>query len=216
LLAVPDSAIAAVAGALLGAVGERHVVLHLSGRLGATALAPLASSGAGLGSLHPLLSFADPAAAPARLRAAVAAIEGDERGRAVARTLAICIGLTPFEVAAAEKARYHAGAVFGANFLVTIAAVARRVFTQAGVPPEVAAKGLATLMAGVLENVTRDGPAGALTGPLKRGDAGTVRANIRALDPPEAELYRVLSRATLDIAGLDAERRAAIERALDE
>jgi predicted short-subunit dehydrogenase-like oxidoreductase (DUF2520 family) len=121
-----------------------------------------------------------------------------------------------FELKAEDKPRYHAGAVFAANFLVTIAAVARRLFEQAGVPPEQAARGLATLMGGVLENVIKEGAERALTGPVKRGDAQTVGRNMRALDPETARLYRALSKATLEIAGLTADQRAAIERALDQ
>jgi predicted short-subunit dehydrogenase-like oxidoreductase (DUF2520 family) len=218
LLAVPDAEIAGVATALAGAgtTAARHVVLHLSGVLDAGALAPLKPTGAALGSLHPLLSFGAPQSAPLRLRAAVAAVEGEPRAREAAVALARRLGLMAFELKAEDKPRYHAGAVFAANFLVTIAAVARRLFEQAGVPPEQAARGLATLMGGVLENVIKEGAERALTGPVKRGDAQTVGRNMRALDPETARLYRALSKATLEIAGLTADQRAAIERALDQ
>jgi predicted short-subunit dehydrogenase-like oxidoreductase (DUF2520 family) len=216
ILAVPDSVVAGVAATLAasGSINAQHVVLHLSGVLGATVLSPLGPTGAALGSLHPLVSFTDPETAPARLAGAVAAVEGDERARAAAFRLAALVGLTAFAVRAEDKPLYHAGAVFGANFLVTIAAVARRLFERAGVPPEQAALGLARLMSGVLENVATQGPAGALTGPVKRGDADTLRRNLAALAPDEAELYRALSRATLEIAGLTPAQRRAVAEAL--
>ncbi|HXV85669.1 MAG TPA: DUF2520 domain-containing protein [Gemmatimonadales bacterium] len=218
LLAVPDAVIGSVAAALAqsGGVTAGHVVLHLSGVLDASALAALAPTGAGLGSLHPLLSFGDPATAPLRLRAAVAAVEGDERARLAALALARRLGLIAFELSAADKPRYHAGAVFAANFLVTIAATARRLLEQAGVPPVAASRGLATLMGGVLENILKEGPERALTGPVKRGDAETVRRNLAALDVETAALYRALSRATLEIAGLSAEQRRAVEEAIQD
>ena len=217
LLAVPDAMIEEVAAALSrsGAITAGHVVLHLSGVLGADALKPLAGSGAALGSLHPLLSFGDPGSVPLRLQAAAAAVEGDERARVAAIALARRIGLAPFELDAAAKPIYHAGAVFAANFLVTIAATARRLFERAGVPPDLAARGLATLMGGVLENVIKKGAPRALTGPVKRGDAETVRTHLQALDPADAALYRSLSKATLEIAELTAEQRRAVERALE-
>lgn len=218
ILAVPDSAVTDVAAALAasGSIIPHHVVLHLSGVLSAAALSPLGPTGAALGSLHPLLSFTDPQAAPVRLAAAVAAVEGDDRARAAAGQLASRVGVAAFVIRAEDKALYHAGAVFGANFLVTIAAVARRLFERAGVPPEHAARGLATLMSGVLENVAKVGPAAALTGPVKRGDAETVRRNLAALSGDEAELYRALSKATMDIADLTAEQRRAIQEAVRE
>jgi predicted short-subunit dehydrogenase-like oxidoreductase (DUF2520 family) len=218
LLAVPDAAVPGVATLLAGsaAIAGRHVVLHLSGVLDARSLSALSGSGAGLGSFHPLLSFTDPASAPLKLAAAVAAVEGDERSRAAAFLLASRVGLTPFVIRAEDKPLYHAAAVFGANFLVTIAAVGRRLFEQAGVPPEHAARGLATLMSGVLENIARAGPASALTGPVQRGDAETLRRNLAALGSDDAVLYRALSRATLDIADLTTEQRRAVEEAIHE
>jgi predicted short-subunit dehydrogenase-like oxidoreductase (DUF2520 family) len=218
LLAVPDAVVSHIAAALAssGGISGRHVVLHLSGVLDAHALSALVPTGAALGSLHPLLSFTDPAAAPARLREAIAAVEGDERAQYAAVDLASRLGLTPFVIRAEEKPLYHAGAVFAANFLVTIAAVARGIFERAGMPPEQAMRGLWTLMRGVLENVRSAGPEGALTGPVKRGDADTLRKNLAALTGDEAALYRMLSKATLDIAGLTTEQRRAVEQALAE
>jgi predicted short-subunit dehydrogenase-like oxidoreductase (DUF2520 family) len=217
LLAVPDAVVSRVGAALAAsrAIRGRHVVLHLSGVLDARALSALCPTGAALGSLHPLLSFTDPADAPARLREAIAAVEGDERAQRAAIDLASRLGLAPFVIRAEEKPLYHAGAVFAANFLVTIAALARRVFERAGVPPEQATLGLLTLMRGVLENVRSAGPEGALTGPVKRGDADTLRRNIAALATDEAALYKALSKATLEIAGLPPDQRRAVEAALD-
>ena len=75
-LAVPDDAITALAGELAAedSIGADAVVLHLSGLLDRTALAPLAPSGAGLGSFHPLQTIADPADASARFAGAYAGI----------------------------------------------------------------------------------------------------------------------------------------------
>lgn len=216
LLAVPDDAIADVAGELAaaGLIRSAQTVLHVSGALGRDALAPLASSGAALGSLHPLQSLSDPATAPQRLAGAVAAVEGDARAVVVATALARSIGMEPVPVGAARKPAYHAAAVFAANFLVTLAATAQRLFVRAGLPPDEATRALATLMQGTLDNVRAAGPGNALTGPVARGDVETIRRNLAALDGADAELYRTLTRATLALAGLDAERRRAITEAL--
>ena len=218
LLAVPDDAITGVAAALAaaGLVRPGQTVLHLSGALGRDALRALASCGAALGSLHPLQSLSDPATAPQRLNGPVAAVEGDARAIVVATALARGLGMDPVPIAEAAKPSYHAAAVVAANFLVTLAATSQRLFVRAGLPPDGATRALATLMQGTLDNVRAAGPAGALTGPVARGDIETIRRHLAALDGADAELYRTLSRATLALASLDAERRRAIVEALGE
>jgi len=212
LLAVPDDAIADVACGLAaaGLVKPGQTVLHLSGALGRDVLAPLAPSGAALGSLHPLQSLSDPATAPQRLSGAVAAVEGDERAVVVATALARGLGMEPVTIPAASKPTYHAAAVFAANFLVTLAATSQRLFVRAGLPPDGATRALVALMQGTLDNVRAAGPAAALTGPVARGDVDTIRKHLAALDGADAELYRALSRAALAVSDLDPERRRAI------
>jgi predicted short-subunit dehydrogenase-like oxidoreductase (DUF2520 family) len=218
LLAVPDDAIGDVACALAAArlIKPGQTVLHLSGALGRDVLAPLDASGAALGSLHPLQSLSDPVAAPQRLAGAMAAVEGDERAIAVATALARGLGMDPVPLAARNKPTYHAAAVFAANFLVTLAATSQRLFVRAGLPADGATRALAALMQGTLDNVRAAGPGAALTGPVARGDVETIRRHLAALQGADAELYRALSRATLAVSDLDAERRRAIADALDE
>ena len=218
LVAVPDAAIPPLATGLAqsGWIKSQHTVLHLSGVLDRTALAPLEPTGAALGSLHPLQTLADPLTAPQRLRGAGAVIEGDERATGVAADLARAVGMHPLAVPAEGKARYHAGAVFASNYLVAAAAVARRLVHQAGLSAEESWGALLPLMEGTLENLKRSGPEAALTGPIARGDLETIRRHVAALSPDDARLYRMLGREALRIATLDPERRAAVERALED
>lgn len=213
LLAVPDDAIGDVAAALAahGRTRTGQVVLHLSGALSKDALQPLAASGAALGSLHPLQALTDPAAAPERLRGAVATVEGEPHAVAIAAGLARDVGLVPVPIPSDQKPQYHAAAVFASNFLVALAGVAQRLFVAAGLPEGVARTALTALMAGALESLRATGPTGALTGPVARGDVETIRRHLRALQDHDAELYRILSRAALDLASLDPERRRAIQ-----
>jgi len=219
LLAVPDDAIGGVAEELARAraVSARQVVLHLSGRLDRRALGPLAATGAALGSFHPLQSVADPSDAPGRLAGAFAAIEGDARAVAAGEGLAAALGMRPVRLEPGAKPAYHAGAVIASNYLVVLADVAERIAREAGLAPEDAAKLYLPLMRGTAANLEQ-GPAGALTGPIRRGDAATVRAHLEALSPGDRELYRVLGRAALELArrgGLPDAAAARIERELE-
>lgn len=218
LLAVPDPQIASAAAQLAAshAVTARHAILHLSGLLDHTVLAPLRPTGAALGSLHPLQAIAEPEVAVQRLRGALAAVEGDERAVTVASVLADAIGLIPVPIDAAQKARYHAAAVVASNYPVVLAALAERLFTAAGLPRDAARLGLATLMRGTVENIIREGPLLALTGPIVRGDADAIRRHLAALDPGAARIYRALGRAALDLAKLDDTVRHKVQQALQE
>jgi predicted short-subunit dehydrogenase-like oxidoreductase (DUF2520 family) len=220
VLAVPDGAITPMAATLAGnrSIQARHVVLHLSGLLHRAALTPLASTGAGLGSFHPLQTVSDPATAPERLAGAYAGIEGDERALSAAGRLAEVLGMIPVPVPPSAKPVYHAGAAFAANFTVALAGVATRLATAAGLPPQVAQRLYLPLIRGAAANLETGAPA-ALTGPIRRGDAETVLAHLKALGPADRELYLLLAREALRLArqaGLSEAEEARIARVLDQ
>ena len=146
---------------------------------------PLAVTGAALGSFHPLQSIADPASAPA----ACAGRSPDSRGRPCprrrraarhARSACGRSGSRP-----ARKPAYHAGAVFASNYLVVLAAVAEQLARRAGVPARGRGALYLPLMQGAVANLEL-GPAAALTGPVRRGDAATVRRHLARSRPGNA------------------------------
>lgn len=219
LLAVPDGAITSLAAELQSESGiaSRHVVLHLSGLRDRAALDPLAASGAALGSLHPLQAVSDPATAATQLKGAYAGIEGDEGALAAAELLATSLGMIPVKIPAEAKPSYHAGAAFAANYTTVLVGVAERLALAAGIHPEVARRLYLPLIRGAAANLEA-GPAGALTGPVRRGDVETVAAHLAALGPEDRQLYLLLAREALRLAGeagLPPEAAARMARVLD-
>lgn len=219
VLAVSDDAIRPLAEALAraGAVSADHVVLHLSGAQGQEALAALVGTRAGLGSLHPLQTISDPERAPERLRGAWAAVEGMPRALAAAEALARDLGLRPFRVPSNAKPMYHASAVFASNYFVVVEAVAQRLLRHAGLSGREAWQALRPLVEGTLENLTRQEPQAALTGPVARGDVATVKRHLESLTHDDALLYRALGRAALELAqkqGMDEGTAARVAAAL--
>ena len=218
LIAVPDDAIGEVAlrMAQSGAITPRHVVLHTSGLHDRSALAALDPSRAGLGSWHPLQTLARPSGEPEALEGSPVVIEGDARALAAGRELAAELRLRPvIEVAADHKARYHAAAVFASNYLVVLADLANRLAGGASREP-VPATLFLPLMQQTLVHLG-DGTAAALTGPVSRGDAGTVARHLAALDVPERAVYLALAREALALAvrsGLSADSATAVEQVL--
>jgi predicted short-subunit dehydrogenase-like oxidoreductase (DUF2520 family) len=124
--------------------------------------------------------------------------------------------MTPVAIPPAAKPAYHAGAAIAANYTVVLAAVAERLATSAGVAPDVARRLYLPLIRGAAANL-EIGPVAALTGPVRRGDAETVAAHLRALSPGDRELYLLLAREALRLAreaGLSAEAGDRVARAL--
>ena len=219
ILAVRDDAISPLAEALARAEAVRadQVVLHLSGVLGQEALAPLVPSRAALGSLHPLQTISDPATAPARLEGTWAAVEGMPRAVQAAEGIAQELGMRPFRLSGKQKAIYHAGAVFASNYFVVVEAIAQRLLRHAGLSDTDAWQALRPLVEGTFENLTRQEPKDALTGPVARGDEATIRRHLESLTRDDALLYRALGRAALELAekgGMDEATAARVAQAL--
>jgi predicted short-subunit dehydrogenase-like oxidoreductase (DUF2520 family) len=115
--------------------------------------------------------------------------------RPVGEALVVEMGAEPVWVAEQDRARYHAALSHGANHLVTVVAQAMQVLAGAGVPaPD---RVLAPLLSAALDGALRQGDA-ALTGPVARGDAGTVSAHVHELaseTPDVLPTYVALARA---------------------
>jgi predicted short-subunit dehydrogenase-like oxidoreductase (DUF2520 family) len=197
VVATPDAAIADTAAALAPGLRPGALVVHLSGACPLEELDKLRAlrPDVEVGSLHPLQSLPDPKVGVARLPGSWCAVEG---GPAVER-LALTLGLRPFRVDPAHRARYHAAATIASNHLVALLGQAARVATAAGIPPEA----LLPLVRASVDNVDALGAAGALTGPVARGDADTVARHLDALPADERSAYRALALEALHLVGRD-------------
>lgn len=220
LIATPDDSVTAVAEELAAdrAIHRDQVVLHLSGLLDRTALAPLDSTGAGLGSFHPLQSVAEPATAAERLKGAYAGVEGDDRALVAAERLANTLRMVPVRIPAAAKPAYHAAAALVANYTVALVGVAERMARSAGVAEDVANRLYLPLLGGAVANLNTLGPALSLTGAVRRGDVRTIEAHLKALSPEDQILYRTLGKAAVALAreaGLDEAQARQVESLLE-
>ncbi|MFK4082679.1 Rossmann-like and DUF2520 domain-containing protein [Kribbella sp. NPDC020789] len=193
LVAVPDDAIAAVAQAL-PLTSEQYVV-HLSGAHG---LAPLQGLAATPVALHPPMTFTGVDAV--ELHGMIFTATAPDAARAVVERLVKALGAQVQWVADAERARYHAGLVHGANHLTTLLTQAIAVLREAGVANPSAT--LRPLVTATLDNTLRSGHH-ALTGPIARGDVDTVAAHLAGLHGRTASTYAELAGATVDLAVAD-------------
>jgi predicted short-subunit dehydrogenase-like oxidoreductase (DUF2520 family) len=202
LLAVPDDALADLVSGLAttGAWQAGQLVVHTSGRHALEVYAPAAPQHVLGMTIHPAMTFSGTAIDLDRLADCCFGVTAPEPLRPVAEALVLEVGGEPVWVEESQRPMYHVALAHGANHLVTLTAQALQALGAAGV--ESPARVLGPLMAAALDNALRSGD-GALTGPVARGDAGTVAEHLRELQrltPDVRQTYLALARATAERA----------------
>jgi predicted short-subunit dehydrogenase-like oxidoreductase (DUF2520 family) len=211
LLTTNDDAIARVCSevATAGAFRPGQLVIHMSGALPLSILEPAASAGARVGCAHPLQSFATHEQAAHDIPGSVFGVTSGPGAAEELEALVNVLGGHPVTIPADKKTLYHVAAVVASNYLVAVEDLAQQLLLEVGLDEPSAAVALQSLAHVTLGNVAELGTADALTGPIVRGDADTVRRHLDALEALPAEwlqLYKALGRHTLAIA----ERRGTL------
>ncbi|MBE9374137.1 DUF2520 domain-containing protein [Saccharopolyspora sp. HNM0983] len=225
LLAVPDDALAGLVRGLTatGSLRAGQIVVHTSGAHGVDVLEAAASAGVLMLAMHPAMTFTGRDEDVQRLADAcmtVTATPGDDAGWSVGEALALELGMEPVRVDEEARPLYHAALTHGANHVITLVNESSEMLRAAGV--DVPDRVLAPLLSASLDNSLRLGDR-AITGPVVRGDAGTVRAHLAAIaasGPAALAGYRELARRTAERAErsglLGPDGAAEVRAALDE
>jgi predicted short-subunit dehydrogenase-like oxidoreductase (DUF2520 family) len=207
-LCVPDDALEAAARKLARSEQDwaGRLVLHTSGLHTSAALAPLRKRGARAASLHPAQSFPRKGGSPRLFRGIVWGIEGDAEAIAAGRDVVKALGGRALILRPENKALYHAACCLASNSLVALEAASETLLRAAGVPAGTADALLRSLVQETLRNVKKLGPRKALTGPVVRGDIGTVRRHLEALKayPGQKEAYQAVGKLALELVGGEA------------
>jgi predicted short-subunit dehydrogenase-like oxidoreductase (DUF2520 family) len=225
-LAVPDDEIypvaARIAESMQGARrpgAPRPLAIHSSGLGSIHLLKPLYEQGVRVLCLHPLQTFAGEPRAELLRDVPCAVTAHEERDLELGEQLAVRLGMKPFRLDDERKTLYHLSAVVGCNLLVALESEAKRLMDEAARDGQ-GLQHLSILLRTTMDNLLMSGdPAHALTGPVARGDVGTVRAHLRLLDresPRLAATYRALSLEALTLAAprLDDEQVATLRELL--
>ncbi len=230
LLAVPDREIAPLASDLSEnyETWQGKIVLHHAGSLGLEPLRALQRAGAEVGLLHPLQALGDASLGSELLAGSRARVEGTSAAAAAARRLARDLGLVPLHFPRRlndrDRIAYHAAASLASNDLVALLGAAVDLLQTTGLGRRAAVEALVPLARGTLEQAGRRGLGAALSGPVVRGDASTVAAQLRVLDRVsrrDARIHRWLSRRLLTLAedegqGLPPAGRRRLRRVLSD
>jgi predicted short-subunit dehydrogenase-like oxidoreductase (DUF2520 family) len=200
-ITTPDDTIAKLAAEIQWHDGQSAV--HCSGAHSIDILEPAKQQGADTGCFHPLQTFASVDQAIDNMPGSTFAIEADEPLSSILKEMATALEGDWVTLKAGDKVLYHAAAVFACNYLVTLVKLATDLWQTFEVPTAQAIKALMPLLRGTLSNIENVGLPNCLTGPIARGDLGTISRHLESLGeqaPPLLNIYKELGRQTIPIA----------------
>jgi len=200
-ITTPDNAIPTVASEINW--HPEQSVVHCSGADSTDTLESVKNAGARAGAFHPLQTFASVKQAIDNIPGSTFAIEAEEPLLTILKDIVIALSGHSIELKASDKVIYHAAAVIACNYMVTLVKLATDLWETFDVPTDEATKALMPLLKGTLNNIENVGIPQCLTGPIARGDTGTITKHINALEkeaPSVLSTYLELGRQTIPIA----------------
>ena len=200
-ITTPDDAIAPVVSQIRWHKGQS--VVHCSGADSTDILQPARKLGAGVGVFHPLQTFANASQAIENMPGSTFTLEAEEPLLTTLKDMATALGGYWIELKASDKVIYHASAVIACNYLVTLVKLATDLWPTFDISRHQATQALLPLIRGAIHNIDTVGIPQCLTGPIARGDTGTIRKHLDALQKVAPDLlatYRELGRQTIPIA----------------
>jgi predicted short-subunit dehydrogenase-like oxidoreductase (DUF2520 family) len=200
-ITTPDGAIPDVVSKIEWHAGQN--VVHCSGADSTEVLEPAKIMGARTGAFHPLQTFASVKQAIENIPGSTFAIEAEEPLRTTLKEMAAALEGRYIQLEAGDKVVYHAAAVIACNYFVTLVKLATDLWETFDIPTRQATEALLPLIQGTIHNIETVGIPDCLTGPVARGDTGTIRKHIEALQkaaPDVLPTYLELGRQTVPVA----------------
>jgi predicted short-subunit dehydrogenase-like oxidoreductase (DUF2520 family) len=213
-----DDSIALVVAELAekGQFAPHSLVVHCSGVLDSSILAPLKQLGCSIASFHPLRAFRNDHLDAEAFAGRYCVLEGDTEACHDIETIFEPLGAKIMAIKPQGKVAYHAAACMLFNYSVTLAACSEALLQKAGIPAGMIQEMICNQIQNTLDNLRQSPNIGsALTGPLKRGDEQTIALHLQAIEEPTIKaLYQAAGLATLDLTALSEEKKQAIKRLL--
>ena len=200
-ITTPDGVIAPVASEVKW--HAKQSIVHCSGADSTDILEPARKVGAQVGAFHPLQTLASVKQALDNIPGSTFAIEAEEPLSTILKDMAASLNGQWIELKSGDKVVYHAAAVIACNYLVTLVKLATDLWQTFNVPTQQATRALLPLLRGTLNNIEKVGIPQCLTGPIARGDTGTIQKHIDALNklaPAVLPTYCELGRQTIPVA----------------
>lgn len=205
LITTPDDIILSVCKEIsrTPSIIKGKYIFHMSGAGGLNLLAPARKAGAAVACIHPMQSFSSIDTAIQNIPSSYFGITADAKARKLTENIVLKLGGKPIYISDKHKPLYHASACVASNYLVSLLNVVESIYQVIGINEKDAKKAYLPLIYGSLKNIELSGSVAALTGPIARGDSGTIEKHVSALTsslPKYTSLYSSLGLVTVDLA----------------
>ena len=204
LITTPDDRIGSVCDEIAGGSSVKGKnIFHLSGAGGLDLLTTAAQSGASVASIHPLQSFSSIDSAISNIPGSYFGVTAAVGAKKLSAGIVHDLQGIPIYVKPAQKPLYHAAACIASNYLVSLMSIVESIYLSIGFSEKDARKAYLPLVYGSLKNIEKQGCAMALTGPIARGDSGTVQKHIESIAcnlPDYSSLYSNLGMVAVKLA----------------
>lgn len=217
-ITVPDSQIQGIWDQIRAFPVREKFICHCSGSLSSAIFSDITEAGAYGYSIHPMFPFNSKTTSYEDLQEALFTLEGDQAHKDQMRSFLSPLPNPVVEIRPEQKVRYHAAAVMASNQMAALMNRSLKLLEDCGFTEQEGLAALAPLVRQNLENILQSGPKDALTGPVERNDAVTVKKHLQALSVEDKEIYIPLCRELVRIAGSKHPSRSYdhMERILEE
>jgi len=216
---VPDDRLSVAVSELYRFDLSRKVVIHTSGALPASSMEKLKEKGAALGSFHPMQTFSRRFLPLGIWHNIICSYQGAEQGRQLVEAFCRKMHLRLLVVTEKQKLALHLAAVVASNFDVALLSWAESILGQEHLESFSPKEIIYPIAKQTLENYRQNNVTAILSGPVLRGDMGTIQKHIAYLkekNPDQARLYARLSRWLAGRESFDIRRRQELLDLLDE
>ncbi|MCL2580019.1 MAG: DUF2520 domain-containing protein [Oscillospiraceae bacterium] len=199
-LTVPDGEIAGVWRDISGLPIAGKIICHTSGSLTSGVFDGISAAGGEGYSLHPFFAISSKTDSYKEIHRAFFTLEGKGSRLGELKGLIESLGNTVYPIAADQKVRCHAAAVFLSNQVAAVAQIGAQLLADCGLDDEACAAALQTLFLGHCQKIAALGPIPTLTGPVERGDIETIQDHLHCLEGRERQVYALLSERLCEMA----------------
>lgn len=181
---------------------SNKVIFHMSGVHSANIFAPIKNSSLTALSIHPMLAISNPINAVNEIEKTVFSIEGEGKKANDAKLFIESLGIETVLLKTEDKIIYHAACCVISNYLVTLINTGKQMLKTTGLSDELANIAIKPLITKTINNILDEGSENALTGPISRGDIGTIQKHLSVLENQNNwyELYKILALNTVELA----------------
>jgi predicted short-subunit dehydrogenase-like oxidoreductase (DUF2520 family) len=179
---------------------NNKIICHCSGSLSSNIFSNIEDHGAYGYSIHPMIAFSDKYNSHKQLKHATITIEGVNDYLDTFKDMFESLGNKVKVISKSNKAKYHGASVFVSNHVIALFNTGIELLSDCGFTEEEARESLYPLMINNIKNIWQNGIVNSLTGPIERGDIGTIEKHLQALNEEDRELYKLLSKKLIKIA----------------